>query len=184
MFHNMKTLTWSSALLRRSVTSAAPLDRRSVKIHVPPWMTTSVPARRSLCSQPGEDVRVLYDGLCPICVTEIRFLQFLQKNRAVKVDFVDISLPDYDETKYKNISYEAAMKEMHVINEKDEVQVGVPAFAVMYTAVGLGWMARLMMWPPVRPLMDKSYAVFARNRLKWTGRPEKCNTEQCEKRTQ
>jgi len=137
---------------------------------------------RTFCSQPAA-VKVLYDGLCPICVTEIRFLEFLQKKRSANVDFIDISLPEYDEKKYQNISYEEAMKEMTVITEQDEVLRGVPAFSVMYGAVGLGLIGRFMMWPPVRPFMDQSYQVFARNRLKWTGRGEECNTQRCEKKT-
>lgn len=63
----------------------------------------------------------MYDGLCPICVTEIRFLQFLQKNRPGRVDFIDISKPGYDGTRYKDVTYEMAMEEMHVIDERDEV---------------------------------------------------------------
>lgn len=56
-----------------------------------------------------------------MCVTEIRFLQFLQRNRPGKVDFIDISLPGYDGTKYNGVSYEMAMEEMHVIDDKNEV---------------------------------------------------------------
>ncbi|TNN73524.1 putative mitochondrial protein [Liparis tanakae] len=133
---------------------------------------------RAISSEP---VKVLYDGLCPICVTEIQFLQFLQRNRSVKVDFVDISLPVYAAEKYKDVGYETAMEEMHVIDEKDEVHRGIPAFAVMYRAVGLGWLGRLMMWSPVRPFMDRAYAIFARNRLKWTGRGGECTKGHCEK---
>uniref|UniRef100_UPI003AACD313 uncharacterized protein n=1 Tax=Centroberyx gerrardi TaxID=166262 RepID=UPI003AACD313 len=129
-------------------------------------------------------VRVLYDGLCPVCVTEIRFLKYLQRNRPGKVDFIDIALPGYDGGKYKGVSYEMAMEEMHVIDEKDEVHRGIPAFAVMYSAVGLGWMGRFMMWPHVRPFMDKSYAIFARNRLRWTGRGDECTTGHCARKTQ
>ncbi|XP_062397961.1 uncharacterized protein LOC134088064 isoform X2 [Sardina pilchardus] len=73
------------------------------------------------------------------------------------------------------------MEEMHVIDEHDQVHVGVPAFNVMYTAVGLGWVGRFISWPYVRPLMDKAYAVFARNRLRWTGR-EECTTGRCAKK--
>ncbi|XP_061909265.1 uncharacterized protein LOC133653707 [Entelurus aequoreus] len=136
---------------------------------------------RNLASQSG--VKVLYDGRCPICVKEIQVLQFLQKNKPDKVDFVDISLPGYDGSKYNGVSYEAAMEEMHVIDENNEVHRGVPAFAVMYAAVGLDFLGRFMMLSPVRPLMDKAYAVFARNRLKWTGRGEECATGRCEKKT-
>ncbi|TDH10293.1 hypothetical protein EPR50_G00073500 [Perca flavescens] len=153
--------------------------------------TTAISVAPALCSRhryrtfssESAGVKVLYDGLCPICVTEIRFLQFLQRNRPGKVYFIDISLPDYDVEKYKGVSYAMAMEEMHAIDEKDEVHRGIPAFAVMYSAVGLGWLGRFMMWSPVRPFMDKSYAIFARNRLKWTGRGEECRTGRCEKKT-
>ncbi|XP_011600974.2 uncharacterized protein At5g50100, chloroplastic-like [Takifugu rubripes] len=129
-------------------------------------------------------VKVLYDGLCPICVAEIRFLQLVQRNiKPGRVNFVDISLAGYDGAKHGNVSYEMAMEVMHVIDEKEQVHRGVPAFAVMYNAVGLGWLGRLMMSAPVRPLMDQAYAVFARNRLKWTGRGEECSKGRCEKRT-
>lgn len=67
--------------------------------------------------------QVLYDGLCPICVTEIQFLQFLQRKRPEKVDFIDISLPGYDGEKYKEITYEMAMEEMHVIDKEDKVSI-------------------------------------------------------------
>lgn len=66
---------------------------------------------------------MLYDGLCPICVTEIKFLQFLQRNRPGKVDFIDIALPGYDGKKYKDVSYEMAMEEMHVIDDRGEVNL-------------------------------------------------------------
>lgn len=67
--------------------------------------------------------QVLYDGLCPVCVAEIRFLQFLQRKKPGRVDFIDISLPGYDGAKHRNVSYEMAMEVMHVIDEKDEVRL-------------------------------------------------------------
>lgn len=126
-------------------------------------------------------VRALYDGECPICVKEIQLLQFIQRNRSQKVEFVDISLQGYDGANYGGIGYDRAMEEMHVIDENDQVHVGVPAFTVMYRAVGLGWMGCLMSLPLIRPLMDTGYAIFARNRLRWTGRDE-CTTGRCEKK--
>ncbi|XP_030625916.1 uncharacterized protein At5g50100, chloroplastic-like [Chanos chanos] len=145
---------------------------------------TFIGSRRHFCSHShisSRSVKVLYDGQCPICVKEIHFLQYLQRHRPGKVDFIDISLDGYDGGKYEGISYEMAMEEMHVIDEKNKVHRGVPAFTVMYSAVGLGWLGRFISWPVVRPLMDKAYAVFAKNRLKWTGRDE-CNTGRCVKK--
>lgn len=140
---------------------------------------TSVNVRRLFNSHDSgrESVRVLYDGECPICVKEISFLQFLQRKRADKVDFVDVSLAEYDESKY-GVSYEMAMKEMTVIDKNNKIYRGVPAFTVMYGAVGLGWLGRLMSLPLIRPIMDRTYGVFARNRLKWTGR-QNCTTGRC-----
>ncbi|XP_016104106.1 uncharacterized protein At5g50100, mitochondrial-like [Sinocyclocheilus grahami] len=147
--------------------------------------TSVVGARRLFCSQKtgqesSDTIRVLYDGECPICVKEISLLQFLERNRTGKVDFVDISLPAYDGSKY-GVSYEMAMEEMTVIDEKNTIHRGVPAFTVMYSAVGLGWLGTFISLPLVRPIMDRAYGVFARNRLKWTGR-EGCTTGRCAKK--
>ncbi|XP_073679848.1 uncharacterized protein [Garra rufa] len=145
-----------------------------------------VSTQRLFCSQKkglgsSDTIRVLYDGECPICVKEISFLQFLQRNRAGKVDFVDISLPEYDGNKYEGVSYEMAMGEMTVIDEKNKIHRGVPAFRVMYSAVGLSWLGTFISLPLIRPIMDRAYGVFARNRLKWTGR-EGCITGHCAKK--
>ncbi|XP_063064592.1 uncharacterized protein LOC134456895 [Engraulis encrasicolus] len=140
-------------------------------------------ARQLHCSHRNSaGVRALYDGECPVCVKEIQMLQFLQKNRREKVEFVDISLEGYDEAKYGGISYERAMEEMHVIDENDQVHVGVPAFNVMYSAVGLGWLGSLISLPLIRPVTDCAYAIFAKNRLRWTGRGDECTTGRCEKK--
>ncbi|XP_015202768.1 uncharacterized protein [Lepisosteus oculatus] len=126
-------------------------------------------------------VTVLYDGECPICVKEIKCLQYLQQRQQGKVEFIDISQKDYDGMKYGGITYEVAMEQMHVIDEKDKVHCGVPAFKVMYTAVGLAWLAHFISLPGIRSLMDKAYSVFAKNRLKWTGR-ESCSKGTCAKK--
>lgn len=68
----------------------------------------------------------MYDGLCPICVAEIRLLQFYQRNKPEKVTFVDISLPDYEGAEVAGVSYDAAMREMHVIDERDKVWSKLP----------------------------------------------------------
>ncbi|KAG7255183.1 hypothetical protein CRUP_016976, partial [Coryphaenoides rupestris] len=110
-------------------------------------------------------------------------LQFYQRNKPEKVTFVDVSLPGYEGAEVAGVSYDAAMREMHVIDERDKVHRGVPAFSVLYRAVGLGRLGRLVMWGPVRPLMDRGYAVFARNRPRWTGRGSECRTDSCAKKT-
>ncbi|XP_010780803.1 uncharacterized protein At5g50100, mitochondrial-like [Notothenia coriiceps] len=162
---------------------------RACLTRLPSYLNSTVRVAPALCriqhrtfSSKPAGVKVLYDGQCPLCVKEIWFLKFMQTNRPEKVDFIDISLPDYDGGKYKGVSYEMAMEEMHVIDENDKIHRGVPAFSVMYNASGLGWVGRFLMWSPVRPLAEICYEAFARNRLKWTGRGEECQTGRCEKK--
>ena len=39
------------------------------------------------------------------------------------MDFIDISLPGYDAAKYNDVTYDMAMEEMHVIDEKNTVHL-------------------------------------------------------------
>ncbi|KAG7472499.1 hypothetical protein MATL_G00109430 [Megalops atlanticus] len=166
-------------MLRNALTRISTYTKRRV--------LTSLSLRQPYCSNgprltdSTRGVKVLYDGECPICVKEIRFLQYLQKHRPAKIEFVDISMQDYDGRKYGGITYEMAMEEMHVIDEHDKVHRGIPAFTVMYSTVGLGWLGNFMSWSPIRPLLDRLYAIFAKNRLKWTGR-DACTTGTCHKK--
>ena len=58
-------------------------------------------------------VQVLYDGECNICMKEIGILQKFAKKRPV--DFIDINTPSFTAKNYSGVTYEMAMKEMHVI---------------------------------------------------------------------
>ena len=66
---------------------------------------------------------MLYDGKCPLCLKEINFLQWMDTKiwKRDSVDWVDISLPDYDLRKHLNIDYKTAMGAMHVIGKDGKV---------------------------------------------------------------
>jgi predicted DCC family thiol-disulfide oxidoreductase YuxK len=52
---------------------------------------------------------------------------------------------------------------------------GVEVFARAYRAVGWRWVDTLARWPGLRWILDRLYVVFARNRLRLTGRaPRTC----------
>ena len=53
------------------------------------------------------DLTLLFDGGCPLCVREVRFLRV--RDRYHRIAFVDIDAPDYDPTAYAGISYRTAM---------------------------------------------------------------------------
>lgn len=51
---------------------------------------------------------MLYDGDCPLCMREVNMLRNRDKGIG-KIDFVDISSPEYSAKDNSNISYEQVM---------------------------------------------------------------------------
>ena len=68
----------------------------------------------------ASDYKVLYDGLCMICVTNKRVLTRFDKilrwfnRKQLKLQFVDIRSASYDPARNHGILYEDAMRLMHV----------------------------------------------------------------------
>lgn len=109
-------------------------------------------------------MKVLYDGECPLCSREIKWLK--KKDKHHRMEFIDLT----QHKSIEGISQEELMKEIHVILPDGKVLKGVDAFYEMYQAIGWGWV-----WAPakisfLRPIYKWAYGVFARNRLRWTGR--------------
>lgn len=57
----------------------------------------------------GADIRMLYDGDCPLCMREVNMLKRRDEGRG-KIDYVDISFEDYSAEQNANISYEQARR--------------------------------------------------------------------------
>jgi predicted DCC family thiol-disulfide oxidoreductase YuxK len=122
-------------------------------------------------------ITVLYDGLCPLCAREIHMLERLDRRRG-KIRFEDISADDFDPSVYGLDSW-SVMARMHGVLRDGRIVEGVEVFRRAYAAVGLGWLVAPTRWPGLRQLADAGYRVFARNRLRWTGRAPACETEHC-----
>lgn len=119
------------------------------------------------------ELEVFFDGECPLCVREIRFLQ--RRDKRVRVRFTDIARPDFDPTAL-GISWASLMDRIHARLPDGTWIEGVEVFRRLYRAVGLGWLlAPTRVWG-LRQLADWAYRVFAKNRLKWTGR---CGPDGC-----
>lgn len=71
----------------------------AVKLSCSAGPTTAAPTNKEW------DIRMLYDGDCPLCMREVNMLRRRDKE-AGKIDFVDISSPQYDPAANANISYE------------------------------------------------------------------------------
>ncbi len=120
------------------------------------------------------EVEVFYDGDCPICMREIRMLMRVDKKRQ-RIRFTDIAAPGFDAAAI-GIDHGALMDRIHARLPSGEVIEGVEVFRRLYIAVGLSPLVALTRLWGVRQALDKLYGVFAKNRLKWTGR---CDENGC-----
>jgi predicted DCC family thiol-disulfide oxidoreductase YuxK len=125
----------------------------------------------------GWELQILYDGDCPLCSREIAALRRL--DRKSRLSLVDIAAPGFDPSRY-GLDRAAVMGRIHAALPDGRVVEGMEVFRRAYRAVGLGWLLAPSRWPGLRRLFDAAYRVFARNRLRWTGRQEaSCGTERC-----
>ena len=119
---------------------------------------------------PSPQLTLLYDGGCPLCLREVRFLQ--SRNEHQQIAFVDIDVADYNPGAYAGIDYRQAMGSIHAINSRGEVLRDVAVFREAYRLVGLGWLYAPTAWPGLATVVNRVYVFWAARRLKWTGRPD------------
>ncbi|CRX38239.1 DUF2878 family protein [Estrella lausannensis] len=115
-------------------------------------------------SQTPTPLYMLYDGKCPICMRETRFLK--KKNSSVV--YVDITSPEF--TSLFSVNYAEAMQQMVALEADGTKHVGVDAFHEIYLRRGLLFMAIALKLPGLEPIWTFFYKIFAKNRLKLTGR--------------
>jgi predicted DCC family thiol-disulfide oxidoreductase YuxK len=120
------------------------------------------------------DVEVFYDGECPLCMREIRLLTRLDE-KIGRIRFSDISAPGFDPANV-GLTHEALMAEIHGRLPDGTVVRGVEVFRRLYAAVGFGGVVALTRLPGIAQLLDAAYRVFAKNRLRLSGR---CTRETC-----
>lgn len=141
---------------------------------------------------PSWQIKLLYDGACPLCLREVNFLQKRDAGQGL-VAFVDIAALDYAPEENGNIDFETAMGRIHAVLPDGTVMVGVPVFRKVYEVLGMGWVYAITKLPIVGPVADFIYDRWADWRLKLTGRAdlamilaerqqqiEACSTDRCQ----
>ena len=118
---------------------------------------------------------VFFDGDCPLCVKEIRLLRALDRKRG-RILFTDIAAADFDAQAVTGLTYEQLMAEIYGRMPSGELVTGMEVFRQLYGAVGLGFLFAPTKWPILKPAFDSIYSMFAKNRLKLTGR---CEDDSC-----
>src|SRR5262245_49761594 len=107
--------------------------------------------------------KVLFDGECPFCRLEARWLGFL--NRSGRLELEDIAAPDFDASRY-GTTLTALMGSLHGVHPDGRQTVGVETFREAYRAVGLGWLLAPTGWPVLRPMFDALYRLLAHQRMR------------------
>jgi predicted DCC family thiol-disulfide oxidoreductase YuxK len=127
----------------------------------------------SVTKSATHDLEVWFDGACPLCAREVAFLRRL--DRRGRILFTDLAAPGFDAAA-TGIAWQALMDRIHARLADGTVVEGVEVFRRLYSAVGLGWLVAPTRLPGVRQALDLAYRIFARNRLRLTGR---CQDDAC-----
>ena len=118
-------------------------------------------------------VEIFFDGECPLCAREVRLLQRMDRKRRVR--FTDIAAPGFEPP--AGLDMATLMARIHGRLPDGAILEGVEVFRRVYEAVGLGLLSRISRWPGIAALTEAAYTLFAKNRLRLTGR---CDHERCD----
>ncbi|WP_436717377.1 DUF393 domain-containing protein [Roseiconus lacunae] len=112
-------------------------------------------------------VEVFYDGECPLCLREIKLLRRLDRKHRIR--FTDIADPSFSPASY-GMTMNDFMDEIQGRLPSGEWITGVEVFRRLYAAVGLKPIVSLTRLPGISHGLEFGYRVFAKNRLRLTGR--------------
>ena len=120
-----------------------------------------------LCTETSQEqaqLTLYYDGACPMCSREIKFLQSITTPNAVVYE--DISSEHFVPEKLGKSSSEL-MAEIHARTGTGDWLIGMDAFRAVYSHTPYGPLFRLTKLPMVRQCFDWCYSVFAKIRLRF-----------------
>ena len=116
---------------------------------------------------PNHDIEVFFDGGCPLCRREADFIR--RWDRRGKIGLTDISSREFEPVSV-GMTDEVLMAQIHGRLPDGTWLRGVEVFRRIYAALGFGPLVFLSRLPLIVQVLDWGYALFARNRLRLTGR--------------
>lgn len=109
---------------------------------------------------------VYYDGACKLCSSEID--NIAARDHADRLVLLDCNTPSFDYAEL-GVPKSVMLNEIHARNYAGTWLRGVDVFIAMYHAVDLGFVARLIAHPIVKPRAMAFYPWLVRNRY-WLSR--------------
>lgn len=122
-------------------------------------------------TSPSWQIKLLYDGECPLCVREVNFLKKRDAGRGI-VKFVDIADDRYTPEANGGIDFETAMGRIHALLPDGTIIKNVEVFRSVYETLGMGWVYAATKLPLIGAIVDILYGIWADWRLILTRRPD------------
>ena len=119
-------------------------------------------------------IEVFFDSACPLCAREVLMLR--KRDHCCRIRFTDIAAADFDPSAL-GLDLATLMAGIHGRLPGGELVTGVEVFRRLYAAVGFERLVALSRLPVISQVLDAAYAVFAKNRLRLTGR---CDDAACD----
>ncbi len=124
-------------------------------------------------------LKVFYDGLCPLCSREIDY--YRTKKGADGVSWVDITASGFD-ARAEGLDPDKVHAVFHVKTPSGTIFSGVEAFIEIWKSLPeLNHWVKLSHLPAARPVMKFGYALFARIRPYFPRlKRDQCDTGVCD----
>ncbi|WP_046006561.1 thiol-disulfide oxidoreductase DCC family protein [Pseudoalteromonas rubra] len=126
------------------------------------------------------ELTIFYDGSCPLCVKEMTALT--KRDKAQRIKTVDILSDEF--ARYPGIDPEKANTVLHALDAKGNLLLGLDVTHLAWRLVGMGWLYAPLRWPVIKPIADKFYLLFAKNRYRisyWLTGKSRCDSGVCRK---
>lgn len=107
------------------------------------------------------ELRIFYDGGCPLCLEEMKHLLSLDDKQSI--DLVDINQQNFEE-RYPAINKHKANAILHGQLPDGSIILGLDVTHKAWSIVGKGHWTTILRWPVVRIVADLVYLIFAKYR--------------------
>lgn len=103
---------------------------------------------------------LFYDGRCPLCNHEIRWLSRAAGSGLRLVDVHDLACPE----DWPGVTREQLLRRLHLLLASGEFETGLGASLGAWRHTAFGWLLRPLLWPGIRRVVGRLYERWADRR--------------------
>ena len=126
------------------------------------------------------ELRIFYDGKCPLCAAEMR--QLIARDLHRRIELQDINAADFD-GRFSYIDKAYANQILHGETASGEILLGLDVTCKAWALTGTRSWIKWLRAPLIKPLADWCYRQFAKHRYRisyWLTGKSRCDTGQCD----